>query len=59
METDKQATENRVVTGASIKIRLQDDLDQIAAINAYEGFNNTEIESRNVYQVNYQSELVI
>ena len=39
------------MTGAAVKVEVLDDRDQIAAINAYQELNHTEVVTRDIYQV--------
>ena len=42
---------NKYVTGACARILLDGEMDQIAALNTFEEICQTEIESRDIYQV--------
>ena len=49
LEVEK--AENKYVTGAAVKVKVLEERDQIAAINAYEELNHTEVVTRDIYQV--------
>ncbi|XP_063683500.1 atrial natriuretic peptide receptor 2-like isoform X1 [Bolinopsis microptera] len=49
LEVEK--AENKYITGAAVKVKVLEERDQIAAINAYEELNHTEVVTRDIYQV--------